>query len=124
VLGKELTVPSPDSPTGGRLTLLVCHIDDGGPPPHACKRAQRALRQAGHDFDKVVAARGVVFGLFTTGRRPNLKRLTGQEQLPVLRLPDGTTINGSGAIIAWAADHPPAPISGPGQQPATETPDS
>jgi glutathione S-transferase len=104
-LARELTVPAPDDPTGGRLILLVCHIDDGGLPPHACKRAQRALLAAGHDFDKVVAARGVLFGLFTTGRRPRLKRLSGQEQLPVLRLPDGTTINGSTNIIAWANDH-------------------
>ena len=98
-LGREIDVRAPDSPTGGKLTLLVCHLDDGGLPPHACKRAQRALRAAGHDFDKIVAARGVVFGLFTTGRRPGLKALSGQERLPVLRLPDGTTVNGSESII-------------------------
>ena len=106
-LGREIAVPAPDSPTGGRPALLVCHLDEGGLPPHACKRAQRALRAAGHDFDKVVAARGVLFGLFTTGRRPKLKQLSGQEQLPVLRLPDGTTINGSSNIIAWANEHAP-----------------
>jgi hypothetical protein len=91
-----------------RLTLLVCHIDDGGPPPHACKRTQRALRAAGHDFDKVIAGRGILFGLFTTGRRPKLKQLSGQEKLPVLALPDGTTVNGSAKIIAWARDNAPA----------------
>jgi glutathione S-transferase len=85
-------------------TLFVCHIDDGGPPPHACKRAQRALRAAGVDFDKVVAGRGIPFGLFTTGRRPELKKLSGQEKLPVLQLADGSTINGSSNIIAWAHD--------------------
>jgi glutathione S-transferase len=97
----------PDTRTSGKLTLFVCNIDDGGPPPHACKRAQRALRAAGHDFDKVIAARGIPFGLFTTGRRPELKQLSGQEKLPVLRLADGTTINGSANIIAWARDHAP-----------------
>jgi glutathione S-transferase len=91
-----------------KLTLLVCHIDDGGPPPHACKRAQRALRAAGHDFDKVIAARGIPFGLFTSGRRPELKQLSGQEKLPVLQLADGSTINGSANIIAWARSHAPA----------------
>jgi glutathione S-transferase len=106
-LGRELSTPDLDRPPGDRLTLLVCHIDDGGLPPHACKRAQRALREAGHDFDKIVAARGVLFGLFTTGRRPKLKRISGQEQLPVLRLPDGSTINGSANIIAWADEHRP-----------------
>ncbi len=92
----------------GTLTLYVCHIDDGGPPPHACKRAQRALRAAGHDFDKVIAGRGIPFGLFTTGRRPQLKALSGQEKLPVLQLPDGSTISGSANIIVWAREHPPS----------------
>lgn len=83
------------------------HIDDGGPPPHACKRAQRALGDAGHEFDKVVFGRGRPFGLLTTGRRPKLKQLSGQEKLPVLQLPDGSTISGSANIIAWARVHEP-----------------
>ncbi len=91
----------------GKLTLYVCHIDDGGPPPHACKRAQRALREAGHDFDKVIFGRGFPFGLFTTGRRPRLKELSGQEKLPVLELPTGTTVNGSASIISWAKANSP-----------------
>jgi glutathione S-transferase len=94
--------------TAGRLTLYVCNIDDGGPPPHACKRAQRALRAAGHDFDKVIAAKGIPFGLFTAGRRPELKKLSGQEKLPVLQLKDGSTISGSANIIEWARTPWPA----------------
>lgn len=90
-----------------KLTLYVCHIDEGGAPPHACKRAQRALRGAGHDFEKIVFARGRPFGLFTKGRRPELKAISGQEQLPVLMLPDGSTINGSASIIAWAGANSP-----------------
>ena len=89
------------------LVLYVCHIDDGGPPPHACKRAQRALRDAGHQFEKVIHGRGRPFGLATTGRRPRLKAMTGQEKLPVLGLHDGTFVNGSGAIIAWARENAP-----------------
>ncbi len=92
----------------GRLKLYVCHIDAGGPPPHACKRAQRALRDAGHDFEKVVFAKGIPFGLFTTGRRPELKALSGQEKLPVLELADGRTISGSANIIDWARENAPA----------------
>jgi hypothetical protein len=90
-----------------KLALYVCHIDEGGPPPHACKRAQKALRGAGHDFEKIVFARGKLFGLFTKGRRPELKALSGQEQLPVLMLPDGSTINGSASVIEWARAHAP-----------------
>jgi glutathione S-transferase len=65
---------------------------------------------SGHDFEKVVFARGIPFGLFTKGRRPELKAISGQEKLPVLRLMDGTTISGSADIIAWAkATEPVAP---------------
>ncbi len=91
-----------------RMTLYVCHIDDGGPPPHACRRAQRALVAAGHDFEKIVFGRGKLFGLFTTGTRPELKAISGQETLPVLVLADGTTVNGSAKIIAWAKANAPA----------------
>ncbi len=94
-----------------KLTLYVCHIDDGGPAPHACRRAQRALRVAGHDFEKVIFDRGRLFGLFTKGRRPELKALSGQEQLPVLELPDGSTVNGSASIIAWAKANAPTPAA-------------
>jgi hypothetical protein len=90
-----------------KLTLYVCHIDDGGPGPHACKRAQRALRDAGHDFDKLVFGKGHPFGLFTKGKRPELKEMSGQEMLPVLKLADGSTVNGGSNIVAWAQENAP-----------------
>jgi hypothetical protein len=93
----------PDKPT-----LYVCHIDTGGPAPHACRRAQRALREAGVDFDKVVYGRGKLFGLFTKGTRPDLKEMSGQEKLPVLKLADGSTVSGSSEIVAWARSNAPA----------------
>ncbi len=92
----------PDTPT-----LYVCHIDDGGPGPHACRRAQRALRDAGHSFEKVVYGKGKLFGLFTTGTRPDLKEMSGQEKLPVLKLVDGSTVNGASSIIDWAKANAP-----------------
>ncbi len=95
-----------------KLTLYVCHIDDKGPSPHACKRAQRALRDAGHDFDKVVFGKGRPFGLFTSGRRPELKKMSGQEKLPVLQLPDGSTVNGGTNIVNWAREHAPEATAG------------
>lgn len=94
-----------------KLTLYVCHIDDGGPGPHACKRAQRALRDSGHDFEKIVYGKGIPFGLFTKGRRPDLKEMSGQEKLPVLKLPNGETVNGGGSIVAWAKGNAPATAS-------------
>ncbi len=91
-----------------RPTLYVCHIDEGGPPPHACRRVIKALRENGHDFEKVIFGKGIPFGLFTSGRRPELKAMSGQEKLPVLKLADGTTVNGSASIIAWAKSNEPA----------------
>ncbi|HEV2010945.1 MAG TPA: glutathione S-transferase N-terminal domain-containing protein [Candidatus Limnocylindria bacterium] len=91
-----------------KLTLYVCHIDEGGPRPHACRRAHEALRDAGHDYEKVVFARGIPFGLFTKGRRPELKEMSGQEKLPVLRFADGTTIAGGSKIVSWAKQNAPA----------------
>lgn len=83
-------------------TLHVCHIDQGGPKIHACRRAEEALAAAGVDHERVVFGKNKPFGLFTAGKRPELKAMSGQEKLPVLELPDGTTVNGSAAIVAWA----------------------
>ena len=38
------------------------------------------------------------------GKRPELKRISGQEKLPVLKLADGSTVNGSGKIVKWAKE--------------------
>jgi glutathione S-transferase len=90
------------------LKLYVCHVDDGGPGPHACRRAQRALSDAGHEFEKAIYGKGHPFGLFTKGKRPDLKEMSGQEMLPVLQLPDGTTVNGGSNIVNWAKANTPA----------------
>ncbi len=90
-----------------KLTLYVCHIDDGLPPRHPCRRAQRALRDAGHDFEKIVYGKGKPFGLFTAGTRPELKEMSGQEKLPVLKLSDGSTVNSGSSIVAWAETNTP-----------------
>jgi glutathione S-transferase len=88
-----------------QLTLYVCHINEGGPKPHACRRAIEALREGGHDFEKIVYGKGIPFGLFTKGKRPDLKEMSGQEKLPVLKLTDGSTINGGTNIVEWAKAH-------------------
>lgn len=82
--------------------LHVCHVDEGGAKIHPCRRAHDALQTAGIDHDKSVFGKNRPMGLFTSGRRPALKAMSGQEKLPVLELPDGTTINGSSKIVAWA----------------------
>jgi glutathione S-transferase-like protein len=98
-----------------KLTLYVCHIDERGPKPHPCRRAQNALREAGHDFEKNIFAKGRPFGLFTKGRRPELKAMSGQEKLPALKLEDGSFVNGGANIVAWAAANAPTPAQAGGQ---------
>jgi glutathione S-transferase len=88
------------------LTLYTCHVDRGGPAflPHACRRAHEALDEAGVAYDSVIFGKGRPLAIGTSGKRPDLKRISGQEKLPVLALTDGTTVNGAQAIVAWVAD--------------------
>jgi glutathione S-transferase len=82
-------------------TLFVCHGDDGGPRMHPCRRVQEALRAAGIEYDKVVAAHGSPFPFLRKGSREELREATGATKLPALKLSDGTVITHSRAIFAW-----------------------
>jgi glutathione S-transferase len=82
-------------------TLYVCHGDDGGPRMHPCRRVQEAMRAAGIDYDKVVAAHGSPIPFLRKGSRAELALATGTEKLPALRLPDGTVITPSREILRW-----------------------
>ena len=55
-------------------------------------------------YDSVIFGKGRPLAIGTSGKRPDLKRISGQEKLPVLALTDGTTVNGSDAIVAWARE--------------------
>jgi glutathione S-transferase len=85
----------------GTPTLFVCHGDDGGIRMHPCRRVQEALRAANIEYDKVIAAHGSPFPFLRKGSREELRNATGAEQLPALKLPDGTVITHSRAILAW-----------------------
>jgi glutathione S-transferase len=103
----------------GGLILYVCSLDDGGPRRHACRRAHEALRAAGHEYETVVFDRNHPFGLFTRGRRPELRRISGQEKLPVLKLPSrGAVVHSAAEIEVWARTHTPATAT----RPATANP--
>jgi glutathione S-transferase len=82
-------------------TLFVCHGDDGGPRIHPCRRVQEALRDAGIEYDKVIAAHGNPIPFLRKGSRDELRAATGATKLPALKLPDGTVIIHSRAILAW-----------------------
>ncbi len=58
-------------------TLYVCHGDDGSPIPF--------LRR---------------------GSRDDLRAATGDDKLPALKLPDGTVITQSKAILTWVERQP------------------
>jgi glutathione S-transferase len=87
------------------LTLFVCHGDDGGPRIHPCRRVQEALRAAGLEYEKVVAAHGSPVPFLRKASRDALREATGAEKLPALKLPDGTVITHSRAIISWIDEH-------------------
>jgi glutathione S-transferase len=87
-------------------TLFVCHGDDGGPRFHPCRRVQEALRDAGIEYRKVIAAHGSPIPLLRRGSRDQLFAATGTKKLPTLKLPDGTTISHSRAILAWVREQP------------------
>jgi glutathione S-transferase len=82
-------------------TLYVCHGDDGGPRIHPCRRVQEALRAASIDYDKVIAAHGNPIPFLRKGSRDELRAATGGTKLPALKLPDGTVIAHSRAILSW-----------------------
>lgn len=82
-------------------TLFVCHGDDGGPRIHPCRRVQEAFRAAGIEYDKVIAAHGSPIPFLRKGSRDSLREATGAEKLPALKLPDGTVITHSRAILSW-----------------------
>jgi glutathione S-transferase len=81
--------------------LFVCHGDDGGPRMHPCRRVQEALRAAGIEYDKVIAAHGSPLPFLRKGSREELRHSTGATKLPALKLSDGTVITHSRAILSW-----------------------
>jgi len=82
-------------------TLYVCHGDNGGPTMHPCRRVQEALRAKGIRYEKVIAAHGNPLPFLRKGSRAELREATGATKLPALKLPDGTVITHSRAILAW-----------------------
>ena len=86
-------------------TLYTCQFEHRFGALHPCARAHRALADAGISHRSEVFGKGRPMGIATTGTRPELARISGQEKLPVLALPDGTTVNGSHGIATWATQH-------------------
>ena len=87
-----------------RPTLYVCHGDTGGPKVHPCRRVQEAMREAGIEYDKVVAAHGSPIPFLRRGSRDELAQATGDKKLPALKLADGRVITHSRDILPWVGE--------------------
>jgi len=93
------------------MKLYVCYgtfTKTPRPGGHPCGNANEALREAGHR-PQIVKSYGLgllpdVFNR-TRGRR-EVKELTGQSLVPVLKTDDGKVIHGSQKIVAWAKANP------------------
>jgi Glutathione S-transferase, N-terminal domain len=85
-------------------TLYVCHGDDGGPRVHPCRRVQEGLREAGIEYERVLAAHGHPIPFLRRGSREELRVATGDVKLPALVLADGTVLTHSKAILRWASE--------------------
>ena len=96
------------------MKLYVCYGTwTAGAPVHhhPCGEAHKALRQAGYE-PEVIRSYGLgplpaVLNDLTRGRR-EVKQLTGRYWVPALVTDDGTVVDGSAKIIAWAKANPAA----------------
>jgi len=87
------------------MKLYVCYGTFGSPERHACARAHKALIAAGHGPQVIKT-----YGCLGTDRlfrgRQRVRHLTGNYKVPTLVLDDGTIIDESNGIAAWAEAHP------------------
>jgi glutathione S-transferase len=72
---------------------------------HPCGVAAQALEESGHAYTVKVVGGFKSIPFSRRGKRDEIRALTGQEDVPVLVLEDGTTVVGMGAIVEWAASH-------------------
>lgn len=90
----------------GTPTLYVCHGDTSSPRFHPCGRVQKAMREKGIVYDKVIAGHGNPLPFLRKGSREELREATGETKLPTLKLPDGTVLTHSRDILAWVDQQP------------------
>ncbi|MGA2321308.1 MAG: glutathione S-transferase N-terminal domain-containing protein [Solirubrobacteraceae bacterium] len=95
------------------MVLYTCpartHGADAPLLKHPCGVAAKALDAAGHTYTVKVVGGFKNIPLSRRGKRAEILALTGQEDVPVLVLDDGATVQGSRAIVDWAAGDGAAP---------------
>jgi glutathione S-transferase-like protein len=92
------------------MKLYVCWGTFKTPRPggHPCSNAYRALRDAGHD-PEVIKSYGLAIlpdALNRTAGREEVKRLTGDNWVPMLLTDDGEVVKDSKRIVEWASQNP------------------
>jgi glutaredoxin len=102
------------------VELYVCYGTFGTPERHPCKKAHKALSDAG--YEPRVVRTGGCYGTdpLWSGRRA-IKRLTGNYKVPTLFLDGGTIIDGTTNIVAWAESNPASGSERPGSAPRART---
>lgn len=74
---------------------------------HPCGSAYHALKDAGHDPEvKKAYGLGPLPEAINGPVRKEVKKLSGTSWVPTLVLDDGTVIDGSKEIVAWAQANP------------------
>ncbi|MBJ7331197.1 MAG: glutathione S-transferase N-terminal domain-containing protein [Solirubrobacteraceae bacterium] len=91
------------------MKLYTCGQGRSGSGLHPCKKAVNALDGAGYEYEQVkVAGYRALPWTRGGGARDEVRELSGQPNVPILVLDDGSVISGSGTIAKWAKEHPAA----------------
>jgi hypothetical protein len=69
------------------------------------------MREAGIEYEKVIAAHGSPIPFMRKGSRDELREATGSTSLPALKLPDGVVMTHSRKILAWVKQQKSAGVS-------------
>lgn len=91
------------------MILYTCagrkHGASGPLIKHPCGVAAKALDESGHQYELEVVGGFKNIPFSRGGRRDQIVELTGQQDVPVLLTDDGTVVQGSQQIVAWAREH-------------------
>ncbi len=62
------------------------------------------MQAKGIQYEKVIAGHGNPLPFLRRGSRDELREATGEEKLPALKLPDGSVLVHSRAILRWVGE--------------------
>ncbi len=94
------------------MILYTCGQKKRGPGfAHPCAKAAKALDAAGYQYELRTTGSYRLMP-WTWGHREEdraeVRKLSGQNLVPILVLDDGEVVSGSSTIAKWAREHPMA----------------